>query len=230
MTNPTNHLSSRQWETISAYLDGQLSPPEQARLESRLDHDRDLAAAVDDLRQVRSILRRQPKARAPRSFALTPAMVGRAKRPARRGPALGWFGTLRLSSALAAVMLVLVVIGDVFSGAPVLPAPDQAQVAMEAAPLMAPMAAGGEAEAPVAKGPPPPEDASAAADAAAPAAETRLMAPPGTPADAAVAAAPAGAPPLLPPRPTLRWIEIALAGLALGLGAAAFLIQRTHAP
>ncbi len=61
---------------LSAYLDGQLSPSDSARLESRLRSDPELASVYDDLRSTRGILRKLPTRRAPRNFTLTRKMVG----------------------------------------------------------------------------------------------------------------------------------------------------------
>jgi hypothetical protein len=63
-------------EQLSAYLDGQLSPSDSARLESRLQSDPELASAYNDLRSTRGILRKLPSRRAPRNFTLTRKMVG----------------------------------------------------------------------------------------------------------------------------------------------------------
>lgn len=110
----TTKISPREWEAISAYLDGQLAPHERTRLEARLEQDRELSLALEEMRRVRVMLRSQPKLRAPRNFTLTPQMVGKVnKRPAPRA----YFG-LSLASALATVLLVLVLIGDFFTGAP----------------------------------------------------------------------------------------------------------------
>jgi hypothetical protein len=60
-------------ENLSAYLDGQLSSPEVAALESRLASDPEQRAMLAKLRDARGILRRLPKRRAPRNFRLTPS-------------------------------------------------------------------------------------------------------------------------------------------------------------
>lgn len=91
-------LSFRDVERLSAYLDGQLSRVEAARLEARLTTDPALRAVLEDLRQARSLLRRAPRRRAPRNFALSPRMAG-LRPPVPRGvPLLSW------ASALAALL------------------------------------------------------------------------------------------------------------------------------
>lgn len=63
-------------EQLSAYLDGQLSPSDSARLESRLKSDPELASAYEDIRSTRAILRKLPSRKAPRNFTLTRKMAG----------------------------------------------------------------------------------------------------------------------------------------------------------
>jgi len=138
----TKNISMREWEALSAYLDGQLPSKERTRLESRLNQTPELRSALEDLRRTRSILRSQPKVRAPRNFTLTPEMVGLKARPARRAPAYPFF---RLASALAAFLFLLVLVGDLtglparlgFGGAP-----QSAQVAM--APAASPLESASE--------------------------------------------------------------------------------------
>ncbi|HMS00930.1 MAG TPA: hypothetical protein PKE62_16915 [Anaerolineales bacterium] len=69
-------MNQRDLELLSSYLDGQLTPSDSARLESRLKSDRELVSALDDLRAARTLLRQLPKRRAPRNFTLTRKMVG----------------------------------------------------------------------------------------------------------------------------------------------------------
>ncbi len=95
-----NPPSLRDVEQLSAYLDGQLSGNEMTRLESRLAADPALAAALEELGQARAVLRRTPRRRAPRSFALTPQMAGLRPPVPRAVPALSW--------ASAVAMLVFV--------------------------------------------------------------------------------------------------------------------------
>ncbi len=69
-------MNERDLELLSSYLDGQLTPSDSARLESRLKSDGGLASTLDDLRAARTLLRQLPKRRAPRNFTLTRKMVG----------------------------------------------------------------------------------------------------------------------------------------------------------
>ena len=69
-------MNPRDLELLSAYLDGQLSPSDSTRLESRLASDESLRTALDNLRSTRSLVRQLPFRRAPRNFTLTPKMAG----------------------------------------------------------------------------------------------------------------------------------------------------------
>ena len=91
----------RDIEQLSAYLDGQLSPSDSARLESRIAADPELASALRDLRSARNILRKLPARKAPRNFTLTRKMVG-LKPPLPRT-----FSFFRFSTAFATFLLML---------------------------------------------------------------------------------------------------------------------------
>ncbi len=103
------NISKRDWETISAYLDGQLSERKRIRFESRLDHDQQLRVALDELRDTRHVLRNAPRLRAPRSFMLSPELAGQPRRLPNFAPVFGW------ASAVASFLFVLFMIGDLFS-------------------------------------------------------------------------------------------------------------------
>lgn len=99
-------LSPRDLETLSAYLDGQLSPAETARLQLRLSREASLQEGLEELRWTSSALRSLPSVPIPRSFTLHPTTA-----PARR--AAPWYPTLQLGTALAGIALVAVVGLDV---------------------------------------------------------------------------------------------------------------------
>jgi hypothetical protein len=106
----TTKISPRDGELLSAYLDGQLAPRERAHLESRLQGDHQLRIALGELRRTRTILRSQPRLRAPRNFTLTPQMAGM---PRRSPPSL--YPVLRLASVLAGLLFVVVLAGDLLT-------------------------------------------------------------------------------------------------------------------
>ncbi|MBP8973267.1 MAG: hypothetical protein KBH93_05265 [Anaerolineae bacterium] len=103
-------LSERDLELLSAYLDGELAGPDKGALEARLAREESLRVALHDLRANRQLLRSLPLLRAPRSFALDPAVYGRRVAWWRR--ALAFENAFQLAGALgAAASLVLVVVG-----------------------------------------------------------------------------------------------------------------------
>ncbi len=95
MTSP----SFRDVELLSAYLDGQLSTSESARLESRLQSDPTLRSVMEDLSQSRTLLRKLPQRRAPRNFTLTPEKAG------VRPPLPRVFPVFRYASIFAGLLL-----------------------------------------------------------------------------------------------------------------------------
>ena len=99
------NLSPRDWELLSSYIDGQLSNGKRVQLEARLNVNADLRAALDDLTRTRAMLRSLPRVKAPRSFKITPELVGQ-REPRRIYP------FFQLASALSSVMLVLVLLTD----------------------------------------------------------------------------------------------------------------------
>lgn len=102
-------FSDRDWEALSAYLDGQLTSKDRARLDIRLEDDPDLRAAIEDLHRTRLMLRSLSEIRAPRNFALTPEMAG-IRSGTRQPP--NAYPVLRLASALAAIFFIVVFVGD----------------------------------------------------------------------------------------------------------------------
>jgi anti-sigma factor RsiW len=137
----TKQISPRDWEALSAYLDGQLTPKERQKLEARLQLGGDLRSALEELRRTRAVVRAHLPMRSPRNFTLTPAMAGL---PFRKRPDTGWFPALRLASALSSLLFVFIVLGDVLLGnrlPPVLTAEERqpilAPAAVESAPLVA---------------------------------------------------------------------------------------------
>ena len=96
MTTPT----FGDMENLSAYLDGQLSQSERTRLEMRLQAEPDLAAALEELRQTRALLKHIPPRRAPRNFTLTPGMAGIQPPIPRLVPVFSW------ASAVAMLLFI----------------------------------------------------------------------------------------------------------------------------
>jgi hypothetical protein len=101
-------ISDRDFEALSAYLDGELAGKALARMEARLQTNQDLQEAYEKLQRTRTVMRSLPKLRAPRNYQLTPEMVGITQEPPRAFP------VLRLASVLATLILFLVFMGDIF--------------------------------------------------------------------------------------------------------------------
>ncbi len=93
---------------LSAYLDGELTPRQKGKLETRLAQEAELSAALAELRQTRLVLRNAPRLRTPRSFTLTPEMAGQRSQSSR------WVGRMQLLSALTSILLVVMFVGEVF--------------------------------------------------------------------------------------------------------------------
>lgn len=125
-----NPLTLREYEQISAYLDGQLSPAETRKLEEQIKTQPDWRSALEELSATRKLLRNAPRFRAPHNFTLTPEM---ARQHARKS----WFpriATFRFSAALATLATVAALALQFLPGASRL-----AQVAMAPA-MQAPQA------------------------------------------------------------------------------------------
>jgi hypothetical protein len=104
-------ISPRDFERLSAYLDGALDPKDRSQIEMRLGAEPALASALKDLDVTRALIRRVPQRRAPRNFSLTPAMAG-----VEQKRAFGGWNSLNLVSAAATLMLVVVLAGDFWAG------------------------------------------------------------------------------------------------------------------
>ncbi len=93
-------ITFRDWQNLSAHLDGQLSPSARKLLTSRLSTEPQLAEALEELSQVRALLRRTPVAPTPRNFTLA-REEHRVKPPVSPlVPALSW------ASAVAMLLFI----------------------------------------------------------------------------------------------------------------------------
>jgi hypothetical protein len=96
----TDYLTDRDWELLSAFLDGEVTLEEKRRVESRLAADSNFRSAYQSLARTRGILRSVPDVKRRRNFFLNPSMV----RPQ------GWLKilpVLNFSSTIAAVLAVI---------------------------------------------------------------------------------------------------------------------------
>lgn len=100
-----NEISNRDLELLSAYLDQELSPKDQARIEARLQSSPELRSILGELHQNRAALRSLPRLRAPRNFTLSPEFFG-IKTKKHTYPIFGF------ASAISSLVLILVLVGD----------------------------------------------------------------------------------------------------------------------
>ncbi len=87
---------------LSAYLDDVLSDKQRQVIEARLEHETELKEKLEKLRKTKIVLGSLTRLEAPRNFTLTPDMVD-VKREKRQP----LFTSLRLATALAAILLVV---------------------------------------------------------------------------------------------------------------------------
>jgi hypothetical protein len=104
-----NQITPREYELLSAYLDNQLGGKERARLESQLLNDQGLRKELQEIEKTRSLLHSLPRLRAPHNYFINPEVVTKqagVHQRLRLAPAYG------IVSAIATILLVLVVFGD----------------------------------------------------------------------------------------------------------------------
>ena len=99
--NKLGNLKSSDLELLSAYVDGECSKRQTERIESRLHAEPAFRRAFEELRATAGLFRSLPEVQPPRSFALTPEMIGsRRKQP---------YPILQLATALASFVFVVLV-------------------------------------------------------------------------------------------------------------------------
>lgn len=103
LRNLMKSVVEKRQETLNAYVDGRLSPQQQARFEQELARNERLRNDLARLRLVRQQLRGLPPRRVPRHFTLDPALYGRPQRE----PLVQAYPALRLATALTAFFFVL---------------------------------------------------------------------------------------------------------------------------
>src|SRR4030042_1846406 len=106
-----NQITSRDYELISAYLDDQGGIQERVRLEARMKANPELQNEMHEMSKTRLLIRSLPKIRAPRNYYIN-AQTG--VEPAQTRQALRLAPTFGIISAIASIILVLVIFGDKF--------------------------------------------------------------------------------------------------------------------
>ncbi|MBC8099119.1 MAG: hypothetical protein H7Y11_06725 [Armatimonadetes bacterium] len=109
-------LTDYDYELLSAYLDDALDPVERTALEARLTTEPELRREYAGLQQTVRLVQALPMLKAPRSFALTPAMATAAQPtpvvlPSPKRRTLTVRRLLPLLSAAAVIVLVAGVVG-----------------------------------------------------------------------------------------------------------------------
>lgn len=156
----TGQIKEKEWILLSSYLDGELNPREQARVEDLLARRPDFQKAYQSLKRTKSILHHAPRKRVPRNFTIPASMA----LPAKTGWGLRLVPALRLSSVAAALMSVFLFVSQLVPGLSLAsmraasPAADTAAVQSEMLAMEAAPAAAEESPPPVVywNGPPPP--------------------------------------------------------------------------
>lgn len=97
------------WNSLSAYMDGELPASEAARVEKHLRECNRCQRELDSLCRLTDLMRQVPTKAVPRPF-----FISEETATERRGPrARSWvYGTLRTASVLATLLLVFVIGGD----------------------------------------------------------------------------------------------------------------------
>ena len=103
-----DHLPQQELERLSAYIDGEIHPREVRKLEARLKSDPALRQTYLALRAVAKGMRTLPQVRPPRTFILSPEIIGVQQH--RSG-----YPVLRLATVLAAFAFVALVGVDAFT-------------------------------------------------------------------------------------------------------------------
>jgi hypothetical protein len=123
-------ITPKDWQILSEYLDGQLSPRDRSKLEQRMQSRPELRDGLEELRRLRSLLRTVPRRKVPHNFTLTRAMVEKPA-PARWS---NWIPALSFSSAIATFLLILSMLTSMPGGVPaavVSPESEASRVMME---------------------------------------------------------------------------------------------------
>lgn len=102
-------------ELLSAWLDGRVSAAERDAVDAAIAADPAARAQVADLRATVALLRGLPQPAPRRTFILTPEQ-GAAIRPARAAWITRLFPAVSVASAVAAVLCIALVAGDLATG------------------------------------------------------------------------------------------------------------------
>jgi hypothetical protein len=119
-------------EALSAYLDGELAPDEEARVEQQLASDSDLRDELAEMEVWQTQMRNLPVRRVPRNFTLDPALYGHSQ---RQSFAVA-YPVLRTATVVTAFLFVIALAVNLYLGGFVenlAPQPEAASVMSSAA-------------------------------------------------------------------------------------------------
>jgi hypothetical protein len=105
----SGRISSRDYERLCAYLDGQLPAHEQGQMAHELQKRPELRHELDQLRITRQALRSVPMRKVPHNFSLTRAMVATRKTPVI-------LPIFQFASALSTLAVVVLLVLDLSMG------------------------------------------------------------------------------------------------------------------
>lgn len=103
MTSPS--LSDRDYELISAFLDGEVDARQKKDIEGRLSRDTQFRSAYEQMSRTRQLMRSQPLLRAPRTYTLSSKAIA-ALQPTKRA-LLSFPALLQTASAFASVVFLI---------------------------------------------------------------------------------------------------------------------------
>jgi hypothetical protein len=129
-------LSLKQYQILSAYVDGCCTPREKARVESLLETNAEIKQTLAELVRYKKMIAAVPSVRAPRNFTLSPSLVPHKPQRFFAVPALNY-------AALTAVFLSAIL----FAGSRILPLGMMQKTSEQAVPMMAAAAEDASAEA-----------------------------------------------------------------------------------
>ncbi len=102
----------QQQEALSAYLDGELAPDEEARVEKQLASNSELRDELAEMEVWQTQMRNLPARRVPRNFTLDPTLYGR---PQRQSFAVA-YPVLRMATAVTAFLFVIALAVNLYLG------------------------------------------------------------------------------------------------------------------
>ena len=107
-----NELTQKDYELINGYLDQELDRKDVLKFADRMAEDPRIAAEVDELMRVKSMVRELPVVTPPRNYILTRAMAEEAR------PKPFWerlFPVFRTAAAFCALALMFIIISPLIS-------------------------------------------------------------------------------------------------------------------